>query len=368
MRPPARPRAAGPPARARETEDRAREPEAGRSPRAGAAPAAPRAWSRTAPGAAGGASIGTSAGTSRGTSPDTVAPAERAASPEETRRRDGVVHPGARPASGGADHREAGGHVVPALPEVVSTRMADRLAERDAERAAMARHRFWVRAGWVVGAAAAAAALGWGAFFSPLLALAPEQVVVTGEGSTVDVAQVRDVLADDTGVPLPRLDTVAMRERVLALNAVKDVRITRAWPDGLDVVLTAREPVAAAPGKDGYALLDPEGVQVGVADPPPDGLPIVSVPLDAEPATGALALAAALRVLGALPPDLSSQVAEVSADTQDDVQTRLHDGALIHWGNGDRIALKVQVVQALRAAEPGARILDVSSPELPVTR
>lgn len=363
MRPPARPRAAGPPARSREKEDLAREPEA-RSPREGAAAAAPRAWSRTAPGAAGGASIGTPAGTS----PDTVAPAEHAASPEATRRRDGVVHPGGRSASGGADHREAGGHVVPALPEVVSTRMADRLAERDAERAAMARHRFWVRAGWVVGAAAAAAALGWGAFFSPLLALAPEQVVVTGEGSTVDVAQVRDALDDDAGVPLPRLDTVAMRERVLALNAVKDVRITRAWPDGLDVVLTAREPVAAAPGTDGYALLDPEGVQVGVADPPPDGLPIVSVPLDAEPATGALALAAALRVLGALPPDLSSQVAEVSADTQDDVQTRLHDGALIHWGNGDRIALKVRVVQALRAAEPGARILDVSSPELPVTR
>lgn len=145
--------------------------------------------------------------------------------------------------------------------------MAERLAERDAMR----RHRVRTRVlGWVSGALVVAA-LVWVAFFSSVLGLDPEDVTISGEGTVIDPAQVEAVVAESAGVPLPRLDTVALRERVLALNGVRDVEIRRAWPAGLTVLLESREPVVAVPVDGGFALLDADGVQVRTDPAVPEG-------------------------------------------------------------------------------------------------
>ncbi|MFD2796035.1 cell division protein FtsQ/DivIB [Promicromonospora vindobonensis] len=247
--------------------------------------------------------------------------------------------------------------------DVVSDQLADRLAERTA----MARYRVWRRIGWTVATVAAAAGLVWVAFFSPLLALDPEQVRVSGQGTTVDVGEVRDAVTDEAGVPLPRIDTVRLREEILAMNAVKNVEITRSWPDGLTVALTSREPVAAVPQSgDVYALMDAEGVRVGTAEDAPDDLPSIVVSL-ADGAAGRRAMDAALEVLGALPPRLTADIQTVSAATQDDVRTTLADGRVIRWGSGAQVELKTKVAQTLLRAEPSAKTIDVSSPALPVT-
>jgi cell division protein FtsQ len=246
--------------------------------------------------------------------------------------------------------------------------VSDRLADRLAERTAMARYRMWRRIGWSALALAVTAGLVWVAFFSPLLALDPEQVQVSGQGTTVDVGQVRAALTDEAGVPLPRIDTVGLREEILAMNAVKDVEITRAWPDGLTVRLTSREPVAAVPQRgDVYALMDAEGVRVGTAEDAPENLPSIVVSL-ADGEAGRRAMNAALEVLGALPPRLAGNIRTVSAATQDDVRTTLSDGRVIRWGSGSQVELKTKVAQTLLRAEPSATTIDVSSPGLPVTR
>ncbi len=229
----------------------------------------------------------------------------------------------------------------------------------------MRRHRWWRRVLAGTASVLAVAALAWAAFWSPVLALDPSEVVIGGEGTTVDVERVREVVEAQAGVPLPRIDTVALRGEILALNGVKDVRISRAWPTGLDVALTSREPVAAVPHDGAFVLLDPEGVRVGTAEAPPAGLAVVEAPLDDA---GARALQAALHVLAALPAELATQVASVSAETQDDVETVLDDGRAVRWGGASRIALKVEVARTLLDVEPGARVVDVSSPELPVTQ
>lgn len=229
----------------------------------------------------------------------------------------------------------------------------------------MRRHRWWRRVLAGATGVVVAGALAWAALWSPALALDPSEVTIAGGGTTVDVEQVREVVLARAGVPLPRIDTVALRGEILALNGVKDVRVSRAWPTGLDVALTSREPVAAVPHDGQYVLLDPEGVQVGTAAEPPAGLAVVEAPLDDA---GARALQAAMHVLAALPPELNAQVVRVTAATQDDVETVLADGRTVRWGGAARIALKVEVARTLLAVEPGAGVVDVSSPDLPVTR
>ncbi|MFI2104692.1 cell division protein FtsQ/DivIB [Isoptericola sp. NPDC019693] len=241
----------------------------------------------------------------------------------------------------------------------MSTAMADRLAERTAMR----RHRTWRRVlAWVL-SLALVGGLAWVALWSPVLALEKADVTVSGAGRYVDEAAVREIAQAPDGTPLPRLDTVAMREQMLGLRGVKDVRIARAWPHGLTVELTPRVPVAAVPDGDRLALLDPSGVRVATRDSAPKGLPQVDVPLD-----DALALQAALHVLAALPAKLSGQVEHVSADTQDAVETVLEDGTTVRWGGSSDLPLKVETVRTLRKLADGARTIDVSSPELPVTR
>ncbi|WP_402467995.1 cell division protein FtsQ/DivIB [Isoptericola aurantiacus] len=239
--------------------------------------------------------------------------------------------------------------------------MADRLAERSAMR----RHRTWRTALVVVLVLALAGGAGWVVGWSDLLALDAAEVSVSGEGTTVDADEVREVVVAGAGTPLARVDTGAMAARIGALNGVKDVRVVRSWPHGIDVVLTARVPVAAVPDGDAYVVVDDEGVVVGSRTSPPRKLPVVSVPLEDSSAGP---LRAALAVVGVLPPGLSRQVETVTARTQDDVETVLRDGVTVRWGGEERLDLKVDVVRTLRSVADGATVIDVSSPELPVTR
>lgn len=269
-----------------------------------------------------------------------------------------------RPASGPVPFvRAAGGQGSRPVDRVVSTGMADRLAEK----AAMRRHRLRNRVlGWAAAVLAVSAGV-WVVLFSPLLGTDPAKVEISGEGTVIDVAQVEQVVARVSEVPLPRVDTIGLRDAILDLNGVRDVRILRVWPDGLSVTLESREPVAAVPHEGAFALLDRDGVQVGTVDAVPEGLPEIGVTLDEQ---GARSLRAARIVLNALPPELRAEVAEVTAPTQDAVTMTLRDGAVVEWGNEEDAALKVRVLQALRALpeNQGVTLFDVSAPTMPISR
>jgi cell division protein FtsQ len=257
----------------------------------------------------------------------------------------------------------------PVAPPVVSPRSVERFAERARARRNLARRQVLLMSG----SAVAVGALGWLLFFSPVLALDPAQVTVRGAGTVVAVDQVLGVVDAHSTTPLPRLDTVSLRDEVLEVPGVREARVTRQWPQGLVVVLVAREPVAAVPepvdaavqAAPGFALLDMDGVQVGRVDAAPEGLPVVDVPVGDK-----RTLHAVLSVLQQLPADLLAQVGDVSARTQDTVTMKLRDGVQIDWGSAHQTPLKVAVLSALRAspAAAGASVIDVSAPRLPITR
>lgn len=235
------------------------------------------------------------------------------------------------------------------------------------ERARARRTRTRQKWAAITGGALAVGSVGWLLLLSPVLALDPQDVHVEGAGSVVAVDQVLAVVDAHAGTPLPRLDTVGLRDEVLEVPGVREARVTRGWPHGLLVVLVAREPVAAVPEAEGggFALLDMEGVQVGRVDAAPDGLPVVDVPVG-----DARTLTAVLDVLEQLPADLLAQVEAVSARTQDTVAMKLRDGVQVDWGSAAETPLKIAVLGTLRSsgAAAGATVIDVSAPRLPITR
>lgn len=283
------------------------------------------------------------------------------------------------PFSRGVTTYSAGGarrYSGPVAPPVVSTSSVERFAERARARRNLARRQILL-----VGASTVlVGALGWLLFVSPVLALDPVQVHVEGAGTVVAVDQVLGVVQAHAATPLPRLDTVGLRDEVLEVPGVREARVTREWPHGLAVVLVAREPVAAVPepvgaadgapqgaqpAPAGFALLDMDGVQVGRVDAAPEGLPVVDVPVGDKRTLGAV-----LSVLQQLPAELLAQVGGVSALTQDTVTMSLRDDVQVNWGSASETPLKVAVLSALRAsaAAAGATIIDVSAPRLPITR
>ena len=135
----------------------------------------------------------------------------------------------------------------PVTPPVVSTSSVERFAERSRARRNLARRQILL----VTGSTVLVGALGWLLFFSPVLALDPAQVHIEGAGTVVAVDQVLDVVGAHATTPLPRLDTVRLRDEVLEVPGVREARVTREWPQGLAVVLVAREPVAAVPEQPG---------------------------------------------------------------------------------------------------------------------
>lgn len=271
----------------------------------------------------------------------------------------------------------AGGRALrlPVRPVVVPGGSAARFAERVAMRRRIARHKAYLAGAVVV----LLGALAWLLLLSPVLALDAARVQVTGAGTVVDPADVHALVAEVDGVPLPRLDTVGLRDRVLDVPGVREAKVSRIWPHGLVVALVSREPVAAVPQQappadtpdareqPGYALLDIEGFPVGWTPTPPEGLPVVEVPVGEG---GERTLTAVLTILQALPPELSAEVATVRAETQDTVRMALRDGRTVVWGSANDAALKIRVLQTLRAAPAaaGAREYDVSAPTLPITR
>ncbi|MFD1504112.1 FtsQ-type POTRA domain-containing protein [Georgenia yuyongxinii] len=241
-------------------------------------------------------------------------------------------------------------------------RVSTGLTARMAEREAAARRLRLVRAAVAAGVLAVLAAVAWVLLASPVLAL--EEVEVTLTGTTVDEATVRAVVEPELGTPLLRVSTSAITARLRDIPQVEKAQVVRSWPRGVAVSVVAREPVAAVAQGEGWVLLDADGVQVAAGGAVPEGLPQVTVPLDAADET-APALRAVLAVLAALPEDVLGQVATAGASGTAQVTLTLDDGATVRWGSAQESELKTQVLRVLRQQTAG--VYDVSVPRSPTT-
>ncbi|WP_062384689.1 cell division protein FtsQ/DivIB [Demequina iriomotensis] len=243
----------------------------------------------------------------------------------------------------------------------VTLRLQARLKERAAAQRRLSAIVWARRAGYV----AVAALLGWVVLASPVLALDPAQVEVTGYGTVVAADDVAAVVDTHEGQSLATLASSRLADELREVPGVRDASVERVWPRGLLITLESREPVAAVPSADGgYDLLDAEATRVGHAASTPDRLPVVAVPVGEG---NQRILDSVLGVVNELPIKLRNRVQDVSATTEDTVTFVLRDGPEVKWGSAEDSALKAKVLQVLlKSAEAKDAVeIDVSAPTLP---
>lgn len=233
---------------------------------------------------------------------------------------------------------------------------------RFAERAARARGSRARR--WLVGLLVIALALGLGylVLLSPLLDV--RDLEVTGsEGRTTEV--VEETGEQEVGVPLARVDTDAVEERILdEAPATKEVQVGRSWPHTLDINVTLRDPeLAVATGGGTYRILDIEGVAIGTESSAPKGVATVTAEDGAK--VSEHGVKAASGMLRALPGDLREDISEVTVDGADQVTFRV-GGTEVVWGDASSPEVKVRVIPVLLEKKP--KLIDVSAPDTPVTK
>ena len=242
---------------------------------------------------------------------------------------------------------------------VVSTGLADRVAERRRALRTLRRRQVW----GTVAVVLVVAALVWGVLFSPLLGLRTEQVTVSGSDGSVSTEQVRELLTDQEGRSLVRLDLRQAAQTVTdGLVRVRSAQVSRSWPHGLRVSLTMRVPVAVRQVGQSYEVLDGEAVVLETTDSLPPGLVVITGP---EEGLGGTQVAAVAQTVGALDVATRGLVASGSASSSGQVTLLLTRGASVRWGDGEDLALKAQVLKVLLTQE--ASVYDVSSPHSPTT-
>ncbi|TCN51656.1 cell division protein FtsQ [Rhodococcus sp. SMB37] len=198
------------------------------------------------------------------------------------------------------------------------------------------------------------------AWTSPLLSV--RSVEVTGN-DIITREEVLSSLEIADGTPLLRVDTAEAAQRVAsALPRAATVRVQRVYPSTVRVTIVERVAVVYFDGPDGTHSVDAEGVDFAV-EPPPLLTPRL---VTGSPGTGDPATAAAVEVVGLLPPELAVQVQEVAAGSDSDISLTLVDGRVVMWGGVDGSDRKAAVILPL-LTQPGQQF-DVASPDLPTVR
>lgn len=203
-----------------------------------------------------------------------------------------------------------------------------------------------------------------GAAYSPLFAVENVQVVGT---STLDAGVVEEALSGQLGVPLPLVDSSAVKAALVQFPLVETYALEARPPHDLVVRIVERTPIGSVQSAAGYTLVDAAGVALATTPDPPAGHPLIEV----TGGVGSPAFDAVGTVFRALPSDIRSQVTGMTATTANDVTLVLGgSGTSVVWGNADESEYKAVALEAIMAARPpeGVSSYDVSSPDAVVVR
>ncbi|MGP6171713.1 FtsQ-type POTRA domain-containing protein [Microbacterium sp. A196] len=197
------------------------------------------------------------------------------------------------------------------------------------------------------------------AAYSPLFAV--ERINVVG-ASTIDPAQIQAALADQIGTPLALVDESEVKAALMAYPLIESYALEAKPPHDLTVRIVERTPIGVIESDAGYTLVDAAGVALSTTAQVPAGQPILRVERGVE----SDAFESVGLVIRSLPADVRGSLVEASASTLDDVSLKLSSGLTVFWGSAEKSVEKARTLTSTMLANPAARTIDVSSPDVVV--
>lgn len=215
----------------------------------------------------------------------------------------------------------------------------------------------------MVGAIIAALFAGLVYLFAWSSIFAVSTVAITGAPTSETEKTISQIAAISSGQKLARVEPRAIAHRIEDLTWIKSVEISRNWINGeVDIVITPRTPSAYFNG----STMDASGTIFTLPGFEGADLPRVSAP------TPELGLSA-IELFQSLPEDFKSKVISLSAHNDSNIamQIALDEREIrVLWGANEKIALKIEVINALVALEENKNIrrIDVSAPHAPIVK
>lgn len=200
---------------------------------------------------------------------------------------------------------------------------------------------------------------GYAVWFSAWLDV--EDVQVSG-AQTMSADDVRARAQVEDGTPLARVDLGRAEARLRSLAIVKEVDVSRQWPDTVLIEIVERVAIAVVEIGGRLRGMDADGVVFRDFQRVPPGLPKVQTDIG----TSAEALREAALVISALPESLTLLVDYLQVTSVDEISLYLKDGRQVVWGSSDDSETKATVAIDL-LEKVAAQIYDVSVPTQPTT-
>ncbi|OFT83719.1 cell division protein FtsQ/DivIB [Corynebacterium sp. HMSC29G08] len=199
-----------------------------------------------------------------------------------------------------------------------------------------------------------------------LAAVAPFTPVVPMRGINVHgnhaltqeyVQQLADIAPD---TPMGRVDVRRAAQNIAADPWVETVTVSRDWPSSVDVEITEHVAVAFIAQHDGTHLIDSNGEDFLVAEPPPQAIELVGAPVeDAE------AMAAVVDIAASISERARNEIAAIDVAPLNHV-LRTNDGRTIVWGASEDNKNKSYALEAVLQME--GREFNITNPQLVTSR
>lgn len=190
----------------------------------------------------------------------------------------------------------------------------------------------------------------------------PVRVVVV-QGNKVAYADAITELSGAMGESIFSVDSRTIAKRVATHPAVSSVKVTTEFPDKVVIRLNERVPALAWHTGSQVALVDERGDVIAIADDP--SLPVITQTSGDGPIPGTKVNAGIVQAVLYVHEKMGTKVAQLGYDPASGLTAQLNDGRAVVLGDGDKIPLKVSVLETVLKLPDQWTRLDVRQPDRP---
>lgn len=193
--------------------------------------------------------------------------------------------------------------------------------------------------------------------FTPLVAV--REVRVDGT-HTLSADEVRSLAGIESGTPMGRVPVHQAAENIAADPWVKTVTVSRSWPSTIAVEVVEHFPVAFVEQADGVHLIDSEGKDFIIAQPPAGAIELRAASIDDRDA-----LADAVAIAASISDQARGDVAAIEC-RPNNFELLTGDGRRVFWGASEDNENKAIALEAVLQME--GREFNISNPALVTSR